>query len=181
MKKITRIIGQIIYDLIAKHLPPSFSYIKLGQKQLRALCGKMILAECGKNVNIEKGAVFSSKVHLGDNSGIGINASIAGTTYIGNDVMMAPNCTIYTQNHRIDDITTPMNKQGFSEERPVYIGDDVWIGGNVTILPGVHIGDHSVVAACSVVTKDVPPWAIAAGNPAAVKKFRNQPVAEVCN
>lgn len=174
MRKFKRIAGQIIYDLTAKHLPPSFSCIKIGQKQLRALCGKLILTECGKNVNIEKGAVFSSKVHLGDNSGIGINASIDGTVYIGNDVMMGPGCTIYTQNHRTDDITTLMRKQGLQEEKPVYIGNDVWIGGNVTILPGVKVGDHSILAACAVVTKDVPPWAIAAGNPAVVKKFRNQ-------
>ena len=76
--KVKRVIGQIIYDIVAKHLPVSCSPIKIGQKQLRALCGKMILQECGKSVNIEKNAVFSSKVHLGDNSGIGINASIGG-------------------------------------------------------------------------------------------------------
>lgn len=174
MRKFKRIIGQIIYDLIAKHLPPSFSHIKIGQTQLRAFCGRLILTECGKNVNIEKGAVFSSKVHLGDNSGIGINASIGGTVYIGNDVMMGPDCTIYTQNHRTDDITTVMRKQGLQEEKPVYIGNDVWIGGNVTILPGVKVGDHSILAACAVVSKDVPPWAVVAGNPAVVKKFRNQ-------
>lgn len=174
MRKFKRILGQIIYDLVAKHLPASFSVVKIGQTQLRTLCAKLILTECGKNVNIEKGAVFSSKVHLGDNSGIGINASIAGTTYIGNDVMMGPDCTIYTQNHRIDDTTIAMREQGLTKEQPVYIGNDVWIGGNVTILPGVRVGDHAVLAACAVVTKDVPPWAIAAGNPAVVKKFRNQ-------
>ena len=172
MKQAKRILGQILYDCIAKHLPPSYSLIKIGQKQLRSLCGKMILTQCGKNVNIEKGAVFSRKVRLGDNSGIGINASISGTCYIGNDVMMGPNCTIYTWNHKTDDTTTTMRGQGFCEEEPVHIGNDVWIGGNVTILPGVTIGDHSIIGACSVVTKDVPEWAVVAGNPAVVKKYR---------
>jgi len=117
-------------------------------------------------------ANFSSKVQLGDRSGIGIYASIGGTTYIGNDVMMGPHCTIYTRNHKTDDVTTTMRGQGFEEEKPVYIGDDVWIGGNVTILPGVKIGSHSIIGACAVVTKDVPEWAVVAGNPAVVKKYR---------
>ena len=86
--------------------------------------------------------------------------------------MMGPDCIIYTRNHKIDDVTVPMNTQGNAEEKPVTIGDDVWIGGRVIILPGVKIGSHSVVGAGSVVTKDVPEWSIAAGNPATVKKYR---------
>lgn len=145
-------IGLIFYNLIAKHLPISFSYIKLGQKKLRGLCGKMILTKCGNNVNIEKGASFSSKVEIGNNSGIGINARIGGRCIIGDDVMMGPDCVIYTRNHKFDDISTTMRGQGVQEEKPVYIGDDVWIGGRVTILPGVHIGSHCIVGAASVVT-----------------------------
>lgn len=174
MKKIKKIIGLILYNLIAKHLPNTTSAITIGQKKIRALCGRLILPKCGKNVNIEKGAVFSSKVHLGDNSGIGIDSYIAGTCYIGNDVMMGPQCIIYTRNHKFDDVTTTMRGQGFQEEKPVYIGDDVWIGGRVTILPGVHIGSHTIIGAGSVVTKDVPDWAIVAGNPAVVRKFRRE-------
>ncbi len=173
MKKIKKILGLILYNVVAKHLPTSFSPIKLGQKRIRRLCGKLILAKCGSNVNIEKGAVFSSKVELGNNSGIGINASIGGKCIIGDDVMMGPECIIYTRNHRFDDTTTTMRGQGFQEERPVCIGNDVWIGGRVIILPGVHIGDHCIIGAGSVVTKDVPDWAVVAGNPAIVKKYRN--------
>ena len=172
MNKIKKIIGCFLYNLIGKHLPLSFSVINIGQKRFRAFCGKLILAECGKKVNIEKGAVFSSKVRLGDRSGIGVNAYIAGTCYVGKDVMMGPQCIIYTRNHKFDDVTTTMRGQGFQEEKPVYIGDDVWIGGRVTILPGVHIGSHSIIGAGAVVTKDVPEWAIVAGNPATIKKFR---------
>ncbi|MBE7047859.1 MAG: transferase [Ruminococcaceae bacterium] len=173
MKIAKKVLGLLVYNLLAKHFPVSFSPIKIGQKKFRAFCGKMILAKCGKNVNIEKGAVFSSKVQLGDNSGIGINSHIGGTTYIGNDVMMGPECIIYTWNHKFDDVTTTMRGQGFQEEKPVYIGDDVWIGGRVIILPGVHIGSHAIIGAGSVVTKSIPDWAIAAGNPARVKKYRN--------
>lgn len=170
--KVKRLLGQILYDCIAKKLPESYSYIQIGQTSVRAFCAKMILAECGKNVNIEKGAVFSSKVHLGDNSGIGINASIGGACYIGKNVMMGPQCVIYSRNHRFDNIEVPMCEQGFYDEEPVHIGDDVWIGGRVTILPGVNVGSHSIIGAGSVVTKDVPEWAIVAGNPATVKKYR---------
>ena len=170
--KIKRILGQLIYDCFAKKLPESYSYIKVGQTAIRAFCARMILAECGENVNVEKGAVFSGKVHLGNNSGIGINASIGGACYIGENVMMGPQCVIYSRNHEFSDTEIPMCQQGFREERPVYIGDDVWIGGRVTILPGVKVGSHSIIGAGSVVSKDVPEWAIVAGNPAQVKKYR---------
>lgn len=172
MRKILKALGLIMYNVIGKHLPVSFSRIKIGQKKFRALCGKMMLDKCGKKVNIEKGATFSSRVQLGDRSGIGVNASISGKCIIGNDVMMGPQCIIYTWNHKFDDLTTTMRGQGFQEEKPVIIGDDVWIGGRVIILPGVHIGSHSIIGAGSVVTKDVPEWAIVAGNPAKIKKYR---------
>ena len=172
MKKVKKFIGLCFYNLFAKHLPVSYAKIKLGQKFFRGICGKLILTKCGKKVNIEKGAVFSSRVCLGDRSGIGIRAQIGGGCVIGNDVMMGPDCIIYTRNHRFDDTQKPMCEQGFQEEKPVYIGDDVWIGGRVIILPGVHIGSHVIIGAGSVVTKDIPNWAVAAGNPAVVKKFR---------
>lgn len=131
-----------------------------------------MLDSCGKDVNVERKALFSTRITLGDRSGIGIGASIGGRVVIGNDVMMGPNCTIYTRNHRFDDITTTMRGQGFQEERPVTIEDDVWIGGHVIILPGVTIGHGAIVGAGAVVSKDVPPYAIAAGNPARVVKYR---------
>ena len=82
-------------------------------------------------MNIERNAVFSSKVELGNNSGIGVNASISGRCYIGDDVVMGPDCIVYSWNHKSDDTSTTMRGQGFQEERPVYIGSDVWIGRRV--------------------------------------------------
>lgn len=95
-----------------------------------------------------------------------------GGVDIGNDVMMGPNCTIYTQNHRFDQLDIPMIKQGFYEEEKVTIEDDVWIGGNVTILPGVVIGKGAVVGASTVVTKSVPEYSVFVGNPGRVVKYR---------
>jgi len=169
---IKKYIGHFLY-LFAKKLPVSFSRIKLGQTAFRRFCGKLILKECGKNVNIEKDAVFSSKVCLGNNSGIGIRASISGATFIGDNVMMGSDCIIYTKNHEFSSIDIPMCQQGFQAEKPVYIGNDVWIGGRVTILPGVKIGNGVIIGAGSIVTKDIPDYAIACGNPAVVKKYRN--------
>ena len=166
------IVGKIIYNCIGKRLPLSDSKVSLGSKKIRAFCGRLILKSCGNNVNIEKGAQFSSEVTLGDNSGIGVNAQIAPYVTIGSDVMMGPECLIYTSNHGMERMGLPMWRQKSSKTEPVVIGNDVWIGARVIILPGVHIGDGSVIGAGSVVTKDVEPYSIVAGNPAHVIKRR---------
>lgn len=167
------VVGKMIYYLLGKHMPLSDSRISMGSKKVRAFCGKLILDHCGKNVNIEKGAHFSQNVSLGDNSGIGVNAQIAPCVTIGNDVMMGPDCMIYTTNHGMA-MGTPMWRQKSSVPAPVVIGNDVWIGARVIILPGVQIGDGSVIGAGSVVTHDVEPYTIVAGNPAKLIKRRDQ-------
>ena len=168
-----RVAGKILYRMIGKHMPASDVQFSFGSKKVRAFCGRLMLKHCGENVNIEKGAEFSSDISLGDNSGIGINAQIAAEVSIGNDVMMGPYCFIYTANHCTDRTDVPMWKQGFTKIRPVVIEDDVWIGGRVTILPGVHIGRGSVIGAGAVVTKDVPEYSVVGGNPAKVLKYRS--------
>ncbi len=176
MVRIKKILGYMAYNLFARYLPLSNSRFSLCSKKIRYVCAKLMLSECGKNVNIERMAMFSTKIKIGDNSGIGVRASVSGACTIGDNVMMGPDCIIYSQNHRFDDLAIPMNMQGHQEEKPVTIGDDVWIGGRVIIVPGVKIGSHSIIGAGSVVTKDVPDWAIVAGNPAKVKKYRNKQV-----
>ncbi len=173
MKKIKRIIGRFIY-LIASHLPESTAKITFGAKALRGFCGHLIMNECGQNVNIEKGAKFASNMKLGERSGIGAYSIISNTTFIGNDVMMARECIINPNNHRIDALDVPMNQQGFEPVRPVIIDDDVWIGSRVIIMTGVHIHHGSVIAAGAVVTHDVPEFAIVGGGPARVIRYRNE-------
>lgn len=87
---VRRKLGALFYHSVAKHLPVSYSSLHLGQTALRRFCGKLMLAKCGKEVNIEKNAIFSEKVTLGDRSGIGINAKIYGTCHIGDHVMIMP-------------------------------------------------------------------------------------------
>lgn len=170
--QIRRKLGAVLYYGLAKHLPPSWSGLKLGQTRLRRLCGKLMLASCGAGVNIEHGAYFSPKVRLGDRSGIGVNAKIYGACSIGKNVMMGADCTIITRNHRISRTDIPMREQGFEEERPVVIGNDVWIGDRVTILPGAKLGDGCVIGAGAVVTGEIPAFAVVAGVPARVIRYR---------
>ena len=172
--KLSRRFNIWLYFKIAINLPCSYDKGGKFAKKMRAKTAKHFLAYVGENVNIEKGAVITSTMEVGDRSGVGINAKMHGKVVIGKDVMMGPECIVYTRNHAFADTTIPMCEQGILEEKPVIIGDDVWIGGRVIILPGVKVGSHSIIGAGAVVTKDVPDYAIVGGNPAKVIKYRNQ-------
>lgn len=167
-------LAELTYNLIGKHLPSSLARFGKMYKRIRAGLARVYIAHCGSNVNIEPHVVFNHALSIGDNSGIGEHSEIYGDVRIGNDVMMGTNCIIYTRNHAFDRIDIPMRQQGFNEVKPVIISNDVWIGGRVTILPGVHVGEGAVIGAGAVVTKNVPPYAIVAGNPASIIKYRKE-------
>ena len=128
----------------------------------------------GKNVDIGPKVEFFNlrNSEIGNNSGIGAYSSI-GTVKIGNFVMMGTHCLILSQNHRFDDLEIPMCQQGFQEDMPVVIEDDVWIGSKVIITPGVTVGRGSIIGAGSVVTENVEPYTIVGGNPARVIRRRD--------
>ena len=112
-------------------------------------------------------------VTIGDYSRIGIHCTVIGPVSIGNHVNLAQGITVTALNHNFSDTTQRIDQQGITT-RPVVISDDVWIGANAVILPGVTIGQHAVVAAGAVVTKDVPPYSVVGGVPATVlKKISN--------
>ncbi len=134
-------------DLLSYSKKDARFLLSWGAKKLWAWSAKKFLVSVGKNVNIEKGAMITSLMEIGDNSGVGINATMHGKVVIGKNVMMGPEVIVYTQNHCIARTDIPMCQQGFAESKPVYIGDDVWIGGRVIILPGVCIGKGAVVGA----------------------------------
>lgn len=138
----------------------------------RLFFARLILKSCGNETAVEKGANFSRRVTLGDFSAIGINAWLKGEISIGNYVLMGPNVTILTQNHKFSRTDIPIYKQGATEEQVVIIEDDVWICQNVIILPGVRVGKGAILAAGAVITKNVEPYAIMGGNPAKVIKSR---------
>jgi acetyltransferase-like isoleucine patch superfamily enzyme len=105
---------------------------------------------------------------------------------IGNDVIIAPEVMIITGNHRYDWVGRTMYsitnaEKNIDDDLPVIIEDDVWIGARSIILKGVTIGEGSIVGAGSIVTKNVPPFSIAAGNPARVIKKRFQSEEDIAN
>ena len=167
-----RVICQGLYVVVGCHLPKTRNDANCFFERIRAFLVRNYIEDCGKHVNIQPKATIARRVKIGDWSGVGYRCLIQGNVFIGNHVMMGPEVYIYTQNHCFDRTDITMDQQGFSEEKPVVIEDDVWIGSRVTILPGVTIGKGSVVGASAVVSKDVPPYSVVAGNPAKVVKTR---------
>jgi maltose O-acetyltransferase len=175
LRKVIRIIASIFYYGFARYLPVSYSPISFGlTKPIRGALCRFIFKKCGRNVNIERGALFGYNIEIGDNSGIGVNAQLnsQGGIKIGSNVLMSPDVIIETQNHKHRDVTRPIMEQG-SESSPVIIEDDVWIGSRAIILPGVRVGRSSIIGAGAVVTRDVPPFSVAVGVPARVIKKRD--------
>lgn len=141
--------GSIIYGNVRKDLVP-FNTFQLGAYSV---------IESFSTINNMVGAVI-----IGNHSRIGLSNTIIGPVTIGNQVNLAQNIVISGLNHNYRDITQPISKQGVTTI-PVTIEDDVWIGANAVILAGITIGKHAVVAAGTVVTCNVPPYSVCAGNP----------------
>ena len=171
--KIKQSLALFAYYSFARFLPESSNH-KFAKRTREVIC-KRIFKKSGKNINIEKGAYFGSGscLEIGDNSGIGINCYISKFTIIGKDVMMAPDVIILDSNHKHDRIDIPMRLQGRTKANPVIIEDDVWIGIRSIILPGVKISKGAIIAAGSVVTKNVPEYVVVGGSPAKIQKYRH--------
>lgn len=126
----------------------------------------------GKHSVIESFSCINNAVGdviIGDHTRVGIHNTIIGPVRIGNHVNLAQGIVVTALNHNFSDPTKMIEEQGVSTKE-VIIENDVWIGANAVILPGVTIGCHSVVAAGSIVTKDVPSGTIVAGTPAKIIK-----------
>ncbi len=110
---------------------------------------------------------YGTHIHLGDNFFAHYDCvliDVASIT-IGKNCQMAPRVALYTAGHPVHPET---RASGYEYGKPIVIGDDVWLGGGTVVLPGVTIGDGAVIGAGSVVTKDIPPMTVAAGNPCRV-------------
>ena len=114
---------------------------------------------CDYGFNIEIGEKFYSNHNL-----VILDAN---KVEFGDNVFIGPNCGFYTSGHPLDYQT---RNKGLEYAKPIKVGNNVWIGGNVTVLPGVSIGDNVVIGAGSVVNKDIPSNCVAVGNPCKVIK-----------
>lgn len=110
---------------------------------------------------------YGSHIHVGKNFFANYNCTIidVAPVTIGDNCQLAPGVAIYTAGHPVHPAT---RNTGYEYGKPVTIGDNVWVGGNTVILPGVTIGSNTVIGAGSVVTHDIPSWVVAAGNPCKV-------------
>ncbi len=145
-------------------LPPSAAHKR--QQLLKKLLGKtteqftiMPGFQCDYGYNIEIGENFFANFNC-------IILDAAKVTF-GHNVLVAPNCGFYTSGHPLDSQT---RNSGLEFAKPITIGNNVWIGGNVIVLPGVTIGDNSVIAAGSIVERDIPSNVIAMGTPCRVHR-----------
>lgn len=137
---------------------------------------RLFIKSVGRDVQICRRCAISHPYNLviKDHVLVNINCMLnaEGGLTIGSGVMIGPFTTIWTSNHEFSDTKIPIRLQG-NRYAPVVIEDDVWVGAQVTILAGVRVGQGAIVGAGAVVTKDVPAYAIVAGNPAHIIKMRN--------
>lgn len=164
----------VLYYFLAKHLvdtPLPLSGISM--KFRKVLCKKIFLKH-SNNFKVHSNVDFGTgvNVEIGNNSSLNRGAWISNDTIIGDDVMMGPNVTILSSSHNFNRLDIPMTQQGAPKRNKVIIGNDVWIGTRAIILPGVKVGNHCIIGSGSVVTKDVPDYAIVGGSPAKLIKYR---------
>lgn len=153
-----------------------FLLLEVFPSPVRVLVFRLFFKKLGRNALIDYKTYFRypSKIKVGENVSINRGCEFypvllaeGGTITIGNNVAFGPNVKIFAGGHdykTVDLITTAA---------PVLICDDVWVGGNTTILQGTTLGRGVIIGAGSVVTRDIPPYSIAVGNPAKVIKKRN--------
>lgn len=160
--------------LVGSVLSYGYNYLlgKLPSRRIRTLYLKAYLAEVGAETSVQMGCQFLNgrKVYLGDRNVINFGCLFDGRHYqirTGSDVSIGPEASILTLGH------DPQSPEFADKGGDVIIGDRVWIAYRAILLPGVTIGEGAVVGAGAVVTKDVEPYTIVAGNPAQFIKKRS--------
>lgn len=142
----------------------------------------------GRNVNVEGNVKLANYITLDDNvevrnktkemsyigsyTSINRNSVLRGKFSIGEYCAIAPNCSIIGVNHGFSDLEAPIKKQPVTSKGGIVVENNVWVGANCVVLDGVTIGEGSVIGAGSIVTKSIPPYSIAVGNPCKVIKSR---------
>lgn len=156
-----RVFWWALYAAVASQLPSWW----MPARRLRALCASRFCAQVDRTANINRKARISWQATIGPRGGVGEGCILSGEVHVGPHVTMGPHCYFITGDHPI-----PPDFGAFrdmkSTHAPIWIEEDAFLGGRVTVLPGVRIGRGAAVGAGSVVTKDVAPGATVVGNPA---------------
>lgn len=146
-----------------------FNRTRPSELGLRTKLLRELLAEVGENCYVEPPlhANWGCHTHFGNNVYANFNLTLVDDTdiFVGDSVMFGPNVTLATAGHPVD---PELRRKVAQFNLPIRIGNNVWIGANAVVLPGITIGDNSVIGAGSVVTRDVPPDVVAVGNPCRV-------------
>ena len=170
---VQKLLYALYYGLI-QHLPHTRYFKAAGWIRKQYICRLMKVAKYHENSRFQNNVYLSGpgKVQIGQDCQINEHVFIQGAK-IGDNVMIAPHTAILSNVKETKSLEIPMNKQGWSEkDKLVIIKDDVWIGRNAIIMPGVVIETGSVVAAGTVVTKSFPAYSVLGGVPAKVIKNR---------
>lgn len=153
----------------AKELLYDYNHLRPSQQEERTNLLKRLLGKTGETLLIEQpfACDYGYNIEVGENFYANVNLVIldGAKVRIGDNTFIAPNVGIYTAGHPLD---AERRNQGLEYAYPITIGNNVWIGAGVSILPGVTIGDNVVIGAGSVVTKDIPSNSLAVGTPCRV-------------
>lgn len=153
----------------AKRVCEEYNRTPRDEREKRETLMRSLLGKCGKNFTIESNVWFDygSHTEIGENFYANHDCVFLDTNKLifGDNVFIGPQCGFYTAGHPLD---AGLRAKNLEFAKPIRIGSDVWIGGGAKILPGVTVGDNAVIGAGSVVTRDVPPNTVVAGNPARV-------------
>ncbi|MGK6340801.1 sugar O-acetyltransferase [Chryseobacterium sp. DT-3] len=163
---------QLIRERMAcKDLCLEYNQLKNSDTQNRNELIRRILGSTKENICIEPNfwCDYGYNIEVGENFYANHNLTILDCAKVkfGDNVFIGPNCSFYTAGHPLD---AKQRNEGLEYAHPITVGDNVWLGGNVVVLPGVSIGNNTVIGAGSVVTKDIPDYVVAVGNPCRVIK-----------
>lgn len=162
-----RLFWRATYELIARRLPGhNFGgLISRWSSNFRVFCARRFILACGTNIFLGPNVTLSFSSEIGSHVEINENCYMQGCK-IGDYALIGPWCYSIIRHHKYKDPNIPVILQGYTSNNPPLIGRDVWIGARVMLLPGIKLGEGSVIAAGAIVTHDVAPFAVVAGIPA---------------
>ena len=170
-----KVVCYLLYILVAKHLPIRLGPIGRASRKIRMFLSRPLFHKVEGSFKLGRGIDFDNgaNIILRDHANIGSYASLTAcskaTITIGRHVMMGKECIFICQNHKYQE---GGGYDGLNAGN-ILVDDYAWLGHRVIVLSGVTIGKHSIIGAGAVISKDVPPYAIAVGNPAKVVKYRD--------